>query len=155
QLIARNGELFLWSRGEELITQRFPELFELGPRIPQGTVIDGEVLPWRNGQVMPFAQLQKRIGRKSLGAKILREVPAVLLAYDLLEHEGADICERPLSERREQLEQLIDRVGSDQLLLSPVVEAGSWEELAEIRATSRERLVEGLMLKRRESPYRV
>jgi DNA ligase-1 len=156
QLIRRAGHTFLWSRGEELLTERFPELADLGRLLPDGTVIDGEVLPWRDGAVQPFAQLQRRIGRKALGKKILAEVPVVLMAYDLLEQGGADLRERPLAERRQQLAALVTATPSDgRLLLSPPVPFASWEESAAARADSRNRHVEGLMLKRLSSPYRV
>ena len=154
-MIYRRGEVFLWSRGEELITERFPEIADVAAALPPGTVIDGEVLPWRDGRVLPFAQLQRRIGRKTIGKKLLAEVPVVLLAYDLLEADGIDLRDKPLSHRRERLEGIISRVDSPRLMLSPNVEAKTWHELAELRETSRERLVEGFMLKRRESPYRV
>jgi DNA ligase-1 len=156
QLVRRAGQTFLWSRGEELITERFPEIAGLGPLLPDGTVIDGEVLPWLDGAVGPFAQLQRRIGRKTLGKKILAEVPVVLMAYDLLEQGGADARQRPLQERRQSLAELVASVPSEgRLLLSPAVEAPSWEELAQARQESRGRHLEGLMLKRLSSPYRV
>jgi DNA ligase-1 len=153
QLIRRQGRTFLWSRGEELITDRFPELEALGALLPEGTVLDGEVLPWKNGAPLPFAQMQRRIGRKVLGSKILGEVPVVLIGYDLLEHEGADVRERPLEWRRAQLEAIAPPESA--FVLSPVVQAGSWEALKALRQESRERKVEGFMLKRRGSPYRV
>ena len=101
---AASGRTFLWSRGEELITDRFPELEALGALLPEGTVIDGEVLPWKDGAPLPFAQMQRRIGRKVLGHKILADVPVVLIGYDLLELDGEDVRERPLEWRRAQLE---------------------------------------------------
>jgi DNA ligase-1 len=158
QLIRRGGQTLLWSRGEELITERFPELAGAGALLPEGTVIDGEVLPWQDeaGGVLPFAALQRRIGRKTLGKKILAEVPVVLLAYDLLEEGGQDLRERPLAGRRARLEALLGGVASGgRLRLSPRVPGASWDELAAARAGSRERHVEGLMLKRLASPYRV
>jgi DNA ligase-1 len=156
QLLRRGGQVFLWSRGEELITDRFPELTELGRLLPDGTVIDGEILPWQREAVLPFAQLQRRIGRKTLGRKILAEVPVVLMAYDLLEFGGADWRTRPLSERRRQLADLVAGVpAGGRWLLSPVVSGSTWEELARAREDSRARQVEGLMLKRLGSPYRV
>ncbi len=155
QLIRRAGQTFLWSRGEELITDRYPELAEVGAHLADGTVIDGEILPWMNGAVMPFAQLQRRIGRKTLGKKILSEVPVVLLSYDLLEYEGQDVRDQPLQWRREHLEKLVQSVSQPHLLISPIVKAESWEDLAAKREESRSMNAEGLMLKRLSSPYRV
>jgi len=156
QLIRRQGRTFLWSRGEELITDRFPEIAAIGDRLPEGTAIDGEILPWNAGGVLPFAELQRRIGRKSLTKKILAEVPIALLAYDLLEDHGIELRERPLEERRRRLEQIVGAFGAEsRIKLSPTVEGTSWAELAHQRLASRQRTVEGLMLKRRMSPYRV
>ncbi len=156
QLVRRKFRTFIWSRGEELVTERFPELEALGSVIPEGTVIDGEILPWKDGAPLPFAQMQRRIGRKVLGAKILADVPVVILAYDLLEWGGVDIRERPIEERRRLLGDLVHATrDSNRLLLSNVVNAASWEELIALRSESRERKVEGFMLKRHGSPYRV
>ncbi|HWQ53327.1 MAG TPA: ATP-dependent DNA ligase [Bryobacteraceae bacterium] len=153
QLIRRGGGAFLWSRGEELITDRFPEIAALATRLPDGTAIDGEVMPWRDNAPLPFAQMQRRIGRKTLGEKILAEVPVVLVGYDLIEFGGMDVREQPLEWRRARLEEIAPPASA--LVLSPVVEAASWEELSRLRQESRERKVEGFMLKRRGSPYRV
>ena len=156
QTIRRRAQTFVWSRGEELVTERFPELEALGELLPEGTVIDGEILPWKNGAPLPFAQMQRRTGRKVLGPKILADIPVVLLAYDLLEWGGHDIREWPLERRRGALEQLAGSVGNrSSLILSAPVPFASWAELAETRRESRARRVEGFMLKRRESPYRV
>jgi DNA ligase 1 len=156
QLIRRKWRTFLWSRGEELVTERFPELESLGGMMPEGTAIDGEVLPWKDGRPMPFAQLQRRIGRKVLGPKILADVPVVLIAYDLLEWHGEDIREEPLEQRRAKLAALVESLASTgRIVLSPTVQAGSWEELSRTRGESRDRGVEGFMLKRHGSPYRV
>lgn len=155
QVIRRGGKPFVWSRGEELVTDRYPELKTLAVELPDGTVIDGEILPWKGGQVLPFAELQKRIGRKSLGKKLLDDVPVVLMAYDLVEQAGADLREVPLAERRERLEALAVELNHTALVLSPAIAFDSWERLAEERRASRERRVEGMMLKRRASPYRV
>jgi DNA ligase 1 len=153
QLIRRGTRTFLWSRGEELITERFPEIEALGSLLPDGTVIDGEVLAWSNGQPLPFAQMQRRIGRKALGRKILSDVPAVLMGYDLLELGGQDIRERPIEWRREQLQSVAPPQSA--LVLSPIVKAESWDDLTRLRHESRARKVEGFMLKRLGSPYRV
>jgi DNA ligase 1 len=156
QLIRRRGQTFLWSRGEELITERFPELAEAGALLPDGTVLDGEVLPWIDGAPLPFAQLQRRIGRKKLTPKILAEIPAVLLCYDLLEIGGADVRERPLWQRRTRLAALLDATPSaGRFPISPTVPAESWADVEAAYGGARERGAEGLMLKRRESPYRV
>jgi DNA ligase-1 len=156
QLIRRAGQSFLWSRGEELVTQRYPALAEVGARLPEGTVLDGEILPWKDGSPLPFAQLQRRIGRKALGKKILGEVPVVLMVYDLLEYNGQDIRPQELHWRRARLGELVARVqAADRLLLSPVIGAASWQDLAAARAESRLRKVEGLMLKRLSSVYGV
>jgi DNA ligase-1 len=153
QLIRRQWRTFLWSRGEELITDRFPELEALGALLPEGTVIDGEVMPWKDGAPLPFAQMQRRIGRKVLGPKILAEVPVVLVGYDLLELNGQDVREQPLEWRRAQLAQIAPPQSA--LVLSPVVQSESWEQVAHLRQESRQRKVEGFMLKRLGSPYRV
>ncbi|WP_020474665.1 ATP-dependent DNA ligase [Zavarzinella formosa] len=155
QVIRRRGQSFVWSRGEELVTDRYPELKSLADALPDGTVLDGEILPWKDGQVLPFQELQRRIGRKTVGKKLLQEVPVVLMAYDLIEIDGVDQRDRPLSERRDKLEQVARAIDHPELILSPRVQADSWESLANLRQTSRERQVEGMMLKRRSSPYRV
>lgn len=154
QLLRREGRTFLWSRGEELLDGRFPEIEAAATALPDGTVLDGEVLAWNAQGVMPFAALQKRIGRKTLGKKILAESPVVFLAYDLLEWEGQDRRERPLAERRARLEALLGHASTDApLQLSSAVRAADWTEFAALREDARARGVEGLMLKRLDSPY--
>jgi len=155
QLVRRGGQSFLWSRGEDLITERFPEL--AAARLPDGMVLDGEVLIWQPGSAAPapFSDLQKRIGRKTLSAKLLAELPAVICCYDLLELDGVDLRRLPQHERRALLEAEIAKLDQPQLRLSPVVVADSWEALATLRAGSRERSVEGMMLKSRVAQYGV
>jgi DNA ligase 1 len=153
QLIKRNDELFVWSRGEELITDRFPEYFALKDLLPNGTVIDGEIVPAINGKPLPFALLQTRIGRKTINKKQLQEVPVTFFAYDLLEHHGEDWRDKNLPDRRKKLEELVTRVAHSALWLSPVIKFSSWQELAEIRHRSRDAGSEGLMLKRKDSTY--
>ncbi len=156
QLLRRRGDTFLWSRGEELVTDRYPEIATLGAFLPEGTVLDGEILPYLDGTPLPFAQLQRRIGRKTLGKAILAEVPVVLVAYDLLEIEGRDLRPEPLEARRARLVALVAAVNQpDRLILSPAVVATSWEALTVAREGSRDRQAEGLMLKRLASPYHV
>lgn len=154
QLVRRENQTFLWSRGEDLVTERFPEIAGAAERLPDGTVIDGEILPWSGDRVLPFSQLQRRIGRKKLSAKMLAEIPVVLLAYDLLEIDGTDIRARPFAERRALLENLLARYyPQGPVILSPAVTADDWEALAALRVESRERYVEGFVLKDRTSPY--
>ena len=157
QVIKRKGEVFIWSRGEELITERFPEIADAASTLPDGTVLDGEILPWIEDRVMPFTELQRRIGRKNLSAKILSEVPVILQVYDLLEINGDDVRALDFRSRREMLEQLIALLPPESqgvFRTTEVVEAADWNDLASRREQSRELGVEGFMLKRRESPYR-
>jgi DNA ligase-1 len=163
QLVKRDGRLWLWSRGEELITERFPELRELAEALPDGSVLDGELVAWKEPApgsgavfgIQPFALLQQRIGRKTLSKKLLEEVPAALLAYDLLEWRGEDWRSRPQDERRARLELLVAEVGDARLQLSPQLTGRDWQDFARQREASRELGVEGMMLKRRDSLYGV
>jgi DNA ligase-1 len=155
QLVKRAGQVWLWSRGEELVTDRFPELATMGEALPEGTVLDGEVVVWREDRVQPFAELQKRIGRKTLGAKLLREIPVVLLAYDLLEWQGRDLRALPQAERRALLDELLVAVRHPCLIASPMLHGESWEDLAHQRQAARAMGVEGMMLKQRDARYGV
>ncbi|CAN7644023.1 ATP-dependent DNA ligase [Variovorax paradoxus] len=155
QLVKRAGASWLWSRGEELVTERFPELAVLGDALPDGTVLDGEIAVWRDDRVQPFAELQKRIGRKTLGAKLLREIPVVLLAYDILEWEGRDLRALPQSERRLLLDELVTRMQHPSLLPSPMLTGIAWSDFARQREAARSLGVEGMMLKRRDAQYGV
>jgi DNA ligase-1 len=179
QLVVRDGHVFVWSRGEEAIADRFPEIAAAAHALPDGTVLDGEVLAFRDGAPLPFAALQRRIGRTLHVRRQARDVPVVFMAYDLLEQHGTDIRARPLDERRRALETLLAQLppqtaavaGADERLpfeaadavmteaggplrLSPRVE-GTWGALAAVRETSRSRGVEGLMIKRLASAYGV
>ena len=154
QVVKREGQLWVWSRGEELLTERFPELQALAAVLPDGCVVDGEIVVWRDG-VQPFALLQQRIGRKTLGKKILADAPVVLLGYDLLEWQGADWRSRPQAERRAQLEALVQTTAHPALRLSPVLQGDTWAGLAAQREASRSLGVEGLMLKARDALYGV
>lgn len=155
QVIRRAGRTFIWSRGEELVTERFPEVAEAAALLPDGTVLDGELLGWTGDGPLPFAEMQRRIGRKTLGPKILREVPVALIAYDLLELEGADLRERSLSERRAALEELLRARGRGSILLSPTVDAKRWDDAHRARDGARLAGSEGLMLKSLDSAYGV
>ena len=152
QLVRRGGDVALWSRGEELISERFPELIEAAVALPDGCVLDGEVMAWRGDAPLPFALLQTRITRKRISRRLLDDVPAVFMAYDLLEVDGTDLRARPQSVRRERLHGLIGDAPHPALRLSPVLQ-GDWDALAAQRDCARERGVEGLMLKRADAPY--
>ncbi|UYQ91840.1 ATP-dependent DNA ligase [Chitinophaga horti] len=157
QLIKRNDEIFVWSRGEELITEKFPEFTPLLSLLPNGCVIDGEILTFdqAEGRPLPFQALQTRIGRKNVTKKQLQEAPVVLLSYDLLEWQGKDIRERPLQERRALLVQLVEEINHPALRLSASITFDHWEDLTRLRLTARDQGSEGLMLKRLSSPYQV
>jgi DNA ligase-1 len=156
QLIVRGGTHFVWSRGEELITDRFPELATTRDFLPDGTVLDGELLAWNHTDdaPLPFNDLQKRIGRKTVPKKLLAEAPVVLRAYDVLEASGEDVRTKPFADRRATLDALLDACPAQaNLRLSPVIAFESWQALAEIREGSRAMRAEGVMLKRHDSPY--
>jgi DNA ligase-1 len=158
QLIARGGQVFLWSRGEERLEERFPEVTQAAAELPDGTVLDGELLGWRDGGPLPFQQLQRRIQRKTVGRKLLAEVPVAFLAFDLLEADGVDCRQRPLGERRQRLETILRDLpvsSGDWILVSPVVACVDEDALAAARDEARTHGAEGLMLKPIDSIYAV
>ena len=156
QLMRRGDTVGLWSRGEERLDGRFPEIEQAGFSLPAQAVLDGEVLAWDATAELPlvFTALQKRIGKLKPGPKLLADAPVRFMAYDVLEHDGVDLRERPLSERRALLATLLEPTDAA-LMMSPTVAADSWTALASERTQSRARQTEGLMLKRLDSPYRV
>ena len=156
QLIKRDGQIFIWSRGEDLATDKFPELHPFLNALPDGTVIDGELLSFQNGQPMPFNVLQTRIGRKNLSKKILEESPVAVIAYDCMEFNGEDIRHKPQSERRMILEGLQAATPFPEIFrISDMITFDTWEELEKIRERSREMVAEGIMLKRKSATYQV
>jgi len=155
QIIKRNNELFVWSRGEELMTEKFPEYFILKDLLPDGIVLDGEIISAVDGKPMPFAVLQTRIGRKNITKKQLREAPIVFFVYDLIEFDGEDWREKTLEERRKKMEEILQNIDHPSIQLSPVIKFNDWNELTELRKKSREMNSEGLMLKRKNSVYKV
>lgn len=156
QVIRRSGETFIWSRGEELMENRWPEIEDAASRLPDGVVLDGEILGCSSsGTVLPFAELQRRINRKTVGKKLLSEVPVVFQAFDLLEHQGEDIRKLSNLERRQKLEQVIESAKHPALMVTELHTGKTWDDLAAIRDQSRQKSSEGLMLKHRDSPYSV
>lgn len=153
QIIKRNNQLFVWSRGEDLITDKFPEYSLLAGKLPDGLAMDGEILPYSNGQVLNFNVLQTRIGRKNITKKHLQEAPVGFFAFDLLELHGEDIRHWPLSDRRQALEKIVQQAALPFLQLSPAVAFSDWSELIPIRQQARAINSEGLMLKRKSSGY--
>ncbi|HXO75914.1 MAG TPA: hypothetical protein VN824_11775, partial [Puia sp.] len=162
EVIKRQGQFFVWSRGEELMTDRLPEYQQFKDLLPDGTVLDGEIIGLSSGlhepspfMPLPFAALQTRIGRKNVTKKHLTEVPVGFIAYDLLEYNGEDWRNRPLEQRRAQLENLATAAAHPMLQLSPVISFDDWKELAAKRTLSRDRGSEGIMLKKKSSVYQV
>jgi len=154
QIIVRNGSLFVWSRGEELMTDKFPEFAPLKDILPEGTVLDGEIIPWKDGKPLPFAVMQTRIGRKSITSKTLETAPLVMVCYDLLEQAGEDIRQKLLSYRRNALENLLHTLeGKAALVLSPALACRNWDDVRNIREAARSENYEGVMLKRLDSVY--
>ena len=183
QMVKRPGTRLLWSRGEEVLSDAFPEVLDAARFLPDGTVLDGEVLPWKDGRPLTFSALQQRLNREHPSEALLREIPVIFLAYDLLEDDGKDLRERPLGERRARLVEVIRAAESEganaviptgrleqfdlfqpvavapafdlPLKLSPLVPAETWEEVERHHGRAREGGTEGLMLKRRASAYGV
>lgn len=153
QIILRDNSIFIWSRGEELITDKFPEFHLMNNIIPQGTVMDGEILPYLDGKPLPFQVLQTRIGRKNVSAKHLKEAPVVFMAYDLLEWEENDIRTYPLTKRRGLLKKIVEKAGINSFLYSEEVHFSDWQQIAELRLQSRNHNAEGFMIKRKNSFY--
>jgi DNA ligase-1 len=154
QIVKRDSQIALWSRGEELVSQQFPELIEASHSLPDGTVIDGEIMPWRDG-ALPFAILQTRLGRKTVTPRLIANAPVAFIAYDLLEHNGIDIRQVSQDERRNHLEEVVENTHQTIFQISPLLHAASWDEFAKLQMSARTHRTEGLMIKRRSSPYRV
>ena len=154
QLVFRNGEIHTWTRGQELVTDKFPEFLPLKNIMPEGTVIDGEIMPLRKGTILPFSFLQTRIGRKNLTKKILAEVPVCFFAFDLLEWDRRDLRTETLKMRRGMLEDLLFKIHPDYpIRYIQEIPFSSWDELGSIRKKSRKNRAEGLMIKKLDSPY--
>lgn len=154
QLVKRKDQMHVWSRGEELVTEKYPEYEFIAERLPNGMVLDGEILAMLDGQPLSFHLLQRRIGRKTISKKHLKEIPVHFMAYDLLELEGQDYREKPLTERRRALEKVIADADTDKLCLSEIIYPNDWEQAERLRQQARERGAEGLMIKRKEAAYK-
>lgn len=161
QVIIRNDQLFVWSRGEELVTDKYPEFEAFVNAIPNGTVLDGEILPYFENAIGTFNDLQTRIGRKTVSKALLKKTPVILKTYDILEWKGKDIRDFPYVERRKILEKLFYEVTKEAIAeefplhLSETISFQNWDEVVKERARAREERSEGLMLKRLNSPYLV
>ncbi|WP_199119326.1 ATP-dependent DNA ligase [Pedobacter sp. ASV28] len=154
QIIKRKGELFIWSRGEELVTEQFPELHFLKDELDDGIVLDGEILAVKDGNVLPFSILQQRLNRKTIHKSQLSNAPIGFFCYDILELNGSDIRNEHLAKRRAILEQVINGLGTKHIvLLSPIIEFTGWQQLAEIRENARHINSEGIMLKKIDSIF--
>ena len=153
QIIRRNDEIFVWSRGEELMTDKFPEFHVLKNHLPNGTVLDGEIMPYADNKALPFAILQTRIGRKNITKKHLQDAPVAFIAYDIIEQDGKDIREMALEERRKLLEKIVGSINLPVLQLSPVINFIHWNELTVERTKARDINSEGIMLKIKNSAY--
>lgn len=154
QLIFRKGSVFLWSRGEELITERYPEIAALADSLPHDAVIDGEILAFQDGRPLTFNHLQKRIGRKKPGKKVLGDSPVILMAYDLLEESGTDLRNVPQEKRRRRLDRLVSETDSAALRISELLHPKDWAEARNLRSVSRAQMAEGLMIKKRNGTYK-
>jgi len=155
QIIRRNHNLFVWSRGEELMTDKFPEFHLLIDHVPDGIVLDGEIMPFADNKALPFAVLQTRIGRKNITKKHLQEAPVAFITYDILEYEGSDIRDMMLAERRILLERIVGSINLPVLRSSPTIDYENWDELITQRGKARDINSEGIMLKRKNSAYGV
>lgn len=154
QIVKRNGELFIWSRGEELVTDQFPELHFLKDELADGSVLDGEILAVKDGNVLSFNILQQRLNRKTINKNQLDNAPIGFFTYDVLEYQSNDIRTKPLAERRLILEKIISSLKTNKnVVLSPVITFETWQQLAEIRETARNINSEGIMLKHKESIF--
>jgi DNA ligase 1 len=156
QLIRRDDATLIWSRGDELITASFPEIAQAASDLPANTVLDGEIAAWENDHPLPFNLLQRRINRKAVEATLWTDVPVAFVAFDVLEHDGVDLREKPLGERRAILESIIASLSpNSHLRIAPLLSASNWNNVGDLRLQSREKFVEGVMLKRLSSPYGV
>ena len=166
QAHAQSGRVALYTRTLDEVTHRFPELVEPLKRLPTDAILDGEILPARGAQILPFAELQKRLGRKTVGEELLASVPVVFVAYDLLYARGRVLFDEPLSERRRVLEELIasadaaakgvegDADNAGTLRLSEAKLIREADELDAEFDAARGRGNEGLMIKDPRSTYK-
>ena len=156
QVIRRAGQVVIWSRGEELITPAYPEIADAANALPDGVVLDGEIVAWERDHPLPFTLLQRRLNRKSMEPRLFIDVPVMFIAFDMLELDGADLRGQPLRQRRAMLERELSRLAGDAAVrLAPILDATTWDDVAKLRCESRKRHVEGVMLKRLDGVYGV
>ncbi|MCI0712574.1 MAG: ATP-dependent DNA ligase [Chloroflexi bacterium] len=153
QVVKREGQVFVWTHGEVLVTRQYPEILGLAATLPDSIVLEGDLLPWKDGQLMPLDNLQKRVNRKNVSKKLMAEVPLVFVACDVLEVNGEDVRHQPLAWRREQLIKLVQTADSNGFHLSETIEISHWDDVHAARITCRERLAEGLVIKHKASAY--
>ncbi|MFS4460535.1 ATP-dependent DNA ligase [Bdellovibrio sp. HCB2-146] len=155
QIIRREGQIWIWSRGEEQINDTFSDVVEMAKFLPDNCVIDGEILVYKNKRILPFQELQKRLGRKKVSPAMISERPAGFFAYDCLEHEGADLRILQLKERKQVLKSVIKKVAHPQMVFSPILEVRDSKDLDELRSQARSHDAEGLMVKLWSGTYTV
>lgn len=155
QIIQRKDEVYIWSRGEELVTDKFPELLTISQRLPSGTVLDGEIIAMKSGEPLPFNILQTRIGRKSVGKKLLQDAPVGFIAYDILEFQGKDIRHLPIKVRRRILEEILSEIDHSNFKVSIILKDNTWDKLQRLQQQARKFMAEGFMLKHQDSAYEV
>ena len=155
QIIKRENKVFIWSHDEDLLNDSFPELYELGSILPDGTVIEGIIIPIRDNILLPSAELKKRIAKRYPVKKILSDIPVSFVAFDLLEFDKEDIRNKSLNQRRNLLKEILNDITDKRIILSGVVECNSWKDLKIARSEAGKKSVDGLMLKRLYSPYSI
>jgi len=153
QIIKRENQVYIWSHDDDLINDLLPELCELGSFLPDGTVIEGIIIPLKNNAPLPESELQKRIAKGYTVKKIVSDIPVSFVAFDLLEFQKEDIRNKSLSQRRIHLKEIFNDISDKKFILSEIIECNSWEDLKNVKSEARKKSADGLILKRIDSPY--
>jgi len=155
QVIVRGNKISIWSRKGDILSSKVPELKPLAESMEDGTVLDGELICFKNGKILPINNLRTRFGRRNNSKKQFEESPCVFMAYDILEFKGEDIRNKDLAERRKKLEKVILQYYDEHkiILLSDIINNDNWESINSEREKSREHQVTGLVLKNKKSIY--